>query len=98
MPHSEFLSWPDDDQDKALAFQAQRHQVCPGCGTRPEEWIGGDGRRVDEDPYTAEAIKCYGCVARGALADELRPRENEPPEPGIRVVLRRRRKRGEPWR
>ena len=55
IPHSVFLSWEEDDQDKALAYQREMAKVCSGCGTRQVEW--------DEDPdaYIGWVRRCEGC-------------------------------------
>lgn len=55
IPHSAFLDWEEDDQDKALAYQREMRKVCSGCGTRQEEW--------DEDPdaYVGWVNRCEGC-------------------------------------
>lgn len=53
--HSQFLSWSEDDQDKALAWMRLRASTCGLCGTRQEEW--------DEDPfaYVGHSWRCPGC-------------------------------------
>lgn len=55
LPHSQFQSWSDEDQDKALAFRRRERSLCPGCGTSKEEW------RVDPDAYLADVEVCHGC-------------------------------------
>ena len=54
LPHSEFLSWSDEDQDKALAFLRVRAETC-ACGTRREEWDN------DRFAFVAESYTCPGC-------------------------------------
>lgn len=49
-----FLSWPIEDQDKALAWQRERAKVCR-CGTRREEWV------ADPDAYLGDLDHCEGC-------------------------------------
>lgn len=57
--HSTFLSWPDDDQDKALGYVRAQALVCRGCGTRMEEWDPErGGSRV---AYVGESSRCLGC-------------------------------------
>lgn len=68
IPHSTFLSWDEDDQDKALAYRRERATVCTGCGTRQVEW------EDDRFAYVAESHQCLGCEV---LAQE---RENIPDE------------------
>lgn len=55
IPHSQFLSWPELDQDKAVAFLEHKAAECPGCGTRPEEFEG------DREAFVAETRRCIGC-------------------------------------
>ncbi|MFF1358746.1 hypothetical protein [Streptomyces sp. NPDC058297] len=64
MPHSFFRgygdgTWSDLDRRKALAYEAYLRQVCPTCGTRPEEWDEAAGGA--EDAYTAISHRCIGC-------------------------------------
>lgn len=73
IPHSVFLEWSNDDQDKALAWIAVRGQACGRCGTYPDEWVDpATGMTVGERPYTAEAIKCHGCSELEAELKDLR--------------------------
>lgn len=55
IPHSVFLSWDEDDQDKALAYVKEQESVCDGCGTREEVW------RQDRYAYVGWNITCPGC-------------------------------------
>lgn len=60
IPLSTFLSWPDEDQQAALAWQShegKRHT----CGTHAEDWTGPDGRRVEAVHFVEQA--CPGCAA-----------------------------------
>lgn len=68
--HSQFLSLPDLDQDKALAFATYAASVCPGCGTRADEWEPGAGG--DLAAYAADVRTCPGCQVRGDLERDLR--------------------------
>lgn len=63
-----FLAWPDDDQEKAIAWLLEQRSRCPGCHlpwdlvTDPEHakrW------RVVQD-------RCHACEARGAHQSLLR--------------------------
>lgn len=60
--HSEFLSWPDDDRDKALWWEIHQRQTCPECGTRPVEWDPDQGGH--DYAYLAELHQCWGCSTR----------------------------------
>jgi hypothetical protein len=45
LPLSQFLSWPQIDQDAALAWQQRQAEVCGGCGIHPDVTdpeLGGD--------------------------------------------------------
>jgi hypothetical protein len=70
IPHTEFLSWSEGDQQKALAWEIRRRQTCPSCLTREDEWLGG-GR-----PYTPKKITCIGCrelsKANKSISDKVR--------------------------
>lgn len=55
IPLSSFLSWPDDDQDKALAYERYLAGVCSGCGTHRDDW------KADRQAYVAEIGSCIGC-------------------------------------
>lgn len=55
IPHSAFLDWDPDDQDKALAFERDKRSRCNGCGTRKEDWV------EDEDAFISWHEKCPGC-------------------------------------
>jgi hypothetical protein len=68
LPHSEFLSWDPDDQDKALAFRALQSEYHV-CGTRPEEWDPArGGSRV---AYVAEVTRCLGCEEIGRARRDM---------------------------
>ena len=54
IPHSKFLSWEPDDQDKALAFVREQRKTCR-CGTKPEEWV------KDRFAYVGQQRQCPGC-------------------------------------
>lgn len=59
IPLSEFLQWAPDDQQAALAWQADQNERCPHCGTAEWEW--------EQDPMFAatETRVCRGCNLRG---------------------------------
>lgn len=54
IPHSEFLSWSEEDQDKALAYQRAMRELC-SCGTREAEW------EEDKFAYVSDHRQCPGC-------------------------------------
>ncbi|MHB1063528.1 MAG: hypothetical protein ACYC1Z_03380 [Georgenia sp.] len=49
---STFLSWPQEDQDAALAWQGHESRRCSSCGFHPDD--GGVHSHIDV---------CPGCVA-----------------------------------
>lgn len=66
IPHSAFLGWAEDDQDKALAWQREQAQVCKGCGTRDEEW------QRNRLAYVGQQRTCLGCMALEQEAENIR--------------------------
>lgn len=86
IPHSEFLAWSEDDQDKAIAWNTAKAQVCDLCGSREAEWIDPETKRIlDNPPLVPNTIKCYGC----AEIDVYRKAtfQDEPVPEGVRIVL-----------
>ena len=55
IPHSAFLGWDPDDQDKALGFEREMAKVCSGCGTHKEAW------EKDRFAYVPNSWQCPGC-------------------------------------
>jgi hypothetical protein len=84
IPHSEFLSWSDDDRAKAIWTYIRERTTCSQCGTRAEEWDPAKGghRRA----YIATVETCRGCQAmktrENGLTDQQRAGGNH-------VVLRK---------
>lgn len=76
IPHSRFLSWDELDQDKALAWQREQRKVCPGCGTRAEQW--------ERDPFAlvASARRCRGCESIAQAREQVPEGEQ-----GVQIVL-----------
>lgn len=66
IPHSVFLSWPDTDQDKVMAYliakQEDRAARCQDCGTVIRDWLDQDGKVLEEPPFVAETKYCHGCM------------------------------------
>ncbi len=52
-----FLSWPEDDQDKALAYMRSEAERCSGCGTRRRDW------EADRFAFVGHVDVCPGCEA-----------------------------------
>jgi hypothetical protein len=57
--HSEFLSWSQDDRDKAINYHLWKRAACSTCGTRQEEW--DPERGGDRHAYSAVLGHCRGC-------------------------------------
>ena len=86
IPHSQFLSWSADDQDKAIAFNRAKAEVCDRCGSRESDWVDPDrpGRLLERPPLTPFAHKCHGC----AEIEQYRAAElKDGPPPGVTILL-----------
>ena len=64
IPHSEFLSWPEDDQDKTIAWLLAKREVCDLCGTKESDWVDERGWPLQDPPLTPVAHKCHGCAQK----------------------------------
>ena len=87
IPHSLFRghgdgTWTDLDRRKALAYEDYLRQVCPSCGTRPEEWDETAGG--DEDAYRAITHRCIGCQL---IADKQKHVPTNDEGHGVKVLL-----------
>lgn len=67
IPHSRFLSWEEDDQDKALAYVRDKALVCNGCGTKRSEWS------EDRHAFIAQQRRCPGCERLEMERDNVPP-------------------------
>ena len=68
IPHSVFLDWLPNDQDKALAFVRYENRRCPKCRTHEEDW------EHDGTAFVGwQKPPCPGCMA---LHDEERNVQN----------------------
>jgi hypothetical protein len=56
IPHSEFLGWSVQDQQKALGHFFYEAQRCGQCGIHPTDWPN-----PDEPTFEATALFCPGC-------------------------------------
>lgn len=61
--HSEFHSWPQDDQDKAIAWTLGKARRCGQCGTVSDDWLDEEGEYREPPPYLAKSKLCGGCQA-----------------------------------
>lgn len=80
IPHSVFLEWDPDDQDKALGFEKEQSKACSGCGTRKEEWD------LDRFAFVADSWTCPGCEVLAQARDDI-PEGRQ----GVKVFLVERR-------
>lgn len=81
IPHSEFLSWPVDDQAKALGWMAEQAARCSQCGTAEWEW------EEDGEAYHAEPYVCRGCARTENVRQSFGTDQSKiPPGLHIRVV------------
>ena len=86
IPHSTFLSWSEEDQDKAIAWQRLLAFRCASCGTFADEWVDERGMRLDPPPFEPVAHICHGCADREAFAADLR--EERANVDGVTIRLR----------
>lgn len=64
--HSEFLSWPEEDQDLAIAQQLRKIDHCGRCGTSSKAWVGNNFA------YKPEVRRCRGCEMVQLTEEDLR--------------------------
>ncbi|MGR6922547.1 hypothetical protein ACU635_50550 [[Actinomadura] parvosata] len=83
IPHSVFLSWSDEDRDKAIWHHIWRRQTCKSCGTRPDEW--DESRGGHRYAYVAEPRRCRGCEVKEAAHASLVGDEGR----GVHIVMLR---------
>lgn len=57
IPHSQFLSWDEEDQAKALGYFYHEAQRCAACGIHPDDWPD-----PAEPLFEAVAETCPGCA------------------------------------
>lgn len=69
IPPSEFLRWPNRDQDLVIALAELEADVCPGCGVPNAE-------RENVAAYTTKLVRCVHCKqeheARADIPDDSR--------------------------
>jgi DNA-directed RNA polymerase subunit RPC12/RpoP len=59
IPHSEFLEWSEDDQEKAMVWLTDTKTRCPDCGTREDEWDPKKGGSLHA--YHVSSYICINC-------------------------------------
>lgn len=76
LPHSELLSWSQDDLAKAIAHYAHKNERCSLCGTADWEWDPAQGgTRFAYEPVEKLCQGCYVMHEQGTG------------QPGTSVVL-----------
>jgi hypothetical protein len=75
--------WLPTDRDLALAWQRNKAAVCPGCGTRHDEWDPAQGG--DRQAYMADVNHCPGCATLAGAEVPTGP--DGQPLPGHRPFL-----------
>lgn len=81
IPHSVFLSWPDDDRDKALWHHRWQRETCRTCGTREAEWDEKQGG--DRNAYVGEKRRCRGCEVKERTQETVTAEDGR----GVHIVL-----------
>jgi ribosomal protein S27AE len=77
IPHSVFLRWNPDDQDKALAHAMHKRTVCGKCGTNPDDWLDREtGEELEDQPYELASRYCPGCATLEAARKDV-PKERQ---------------------
>lgn len=80
-----FLSWDQLDQDKALAYNRAKGEVCNLCGSREVDWVDpATGRMLPHPHLTPIGLSCHGCREIDAYQKTTLEGEHKP---GVRVVL-----------
>jgi hypothetical protein len=71
IPHSEFLSWEESDQEAAMEYELHSGERCPGCGTFPSDWLDEKGQHKEPQPFLAHTVNCLGCEALAEARDKI---------------------------
>lgn len=80
IPLSQFLDWPQADQQAALSWQAHESRRCNGCGTHPDDWAG------NRDAFHGEHYQCPGCLK--AHRESEHPNVKDGKIPALHVRLK----------
>jgi len=66
IPHTQFLSWSERDQDLALAYEVRAADRCPGCGV-PADLMGAVGA------FTVVSRPCVQCELKAQVEATIPP-------------------------
>lgn len=80
VPHSEFLSWEEEDQDLAIAYHLYQARFCPQCGTDHTEW------EKDRFAYEPELYRCRGCELQELKSEEV---QEQGGARGMKIILKK---------
>ena len=86
LKHSEFLDWPELDQEKALIWLREQRLKCPDCGTISDESDPSKGG--DFAAYHLDRFTCFACKnIEDAYADERKRGRRKTIAAGFKVRL-----------
>ena len=77
-------AWLDTDREYALAWTANKHATCGGCGTRQDEWD------EDDEAYISAHWTCPGCARKQEHQASNLDRDGDTVRPGQYTYLKRR--------
>lgn len=66
LPLSEFLAWPESDQDLTLAYLRLQKQKCPGCRTTEKDWADQANPAL-----IADVEICPGCIEMAQVQEQI---------------------------
>lgn len=89
IPHSVFLTWSEDDQDKAIGWTLDQRKKCGQCGSYPDDWMDPETKIPHHPPpMFAHSFTCMGCVTIEREAEEARKALKDSPQlAGVRFYL-----------
>jgi hypothetical protein len=86
LPLSEFLAWPQRDQDAALLWKMRSQQRCSECGTHPDDWDPAHGGHARA--HVAHEYTCPGCAALDNRRPAFHARRDKGDSPGLKLGLK----------
>jgi hypothetical protein len=87
IPHSTFLGWLEEDQDKAIAWQRSKLGRCQECGTPIHEWVDASGEAVEPPPYVVTTAYCVGCATVKEERDRIKASGSDDRADTVKVYL-----------